>query len=136
MPKSYWLDRVNETIREALGELIEKRLKDPRIGFVTVTEVRTSPDLSVAKVYVSVLGDESARKASLAGLESARGFLRRSIAKVLDARHVPELRFVLDDSLDRAMAIEETLKEIHRQEETTREGEEDASPESPTEEEQ
>src|SRR5580700_9807877 len=95
--------RVNEAMREVLSDAIAKDLKDPRVGFVTVTGVKTSPDLRHARVYVSVLGDEPARDASLAGLRSAHGYLQGVIASQLTLKHTPALTFAYDDSVDRGM---------------------------------
>jgi ribosome-binding factor A len=101
--------RVNEAMREVLSDAIAKDLKDPRVGFVTVTGVKTSPDLRHARVYVSVLGDEPARDASLAGLRSAHGYLQGVIASQLTLKHTPALTFAYDDSVDRGMRITELL---------------------------
>ena len=117
MPKSYRKERLNERLKELIGELILRRIKDPRIGLVTITSARVAPDLTMAKVYFSVMGDESARAETKEGLESAKGFLRRTIGRELKLRQVPDLRFVYDDSLDRAMRIERAIKEIHEGEE-------------------
>jgi ribosome-binding factor A len=110
MAKSYRIERLNETIKEVLSELVLGQIKDPRVGFVTITAVRVSGDLSVAKVHYSVMGDETVRKETHDGLVSARAFLRKAIGNELKMRTAPELRFVYDDSLDRAMAIEDALR--------------------------
>ena len=101
--------RVDEALREVLSDAVGGDLKDPRIGFVTVTDVKTSPDLRHARVYVSVLGDDAARKASIEGLNSAHGLLQRRIAGELRLKRTPMLEFVLDDTVDKAMRIEELL---------------------------
>lgn len=103
--------RVGDQIRAELADLIQHEVRDPRIGFVTVTEVRMSPDLHYARVYVSVLGDEEQQNESLAVLERARGFLRAQIGNRVELRVVPELRFVIDDTLDRSERIDELLEE-------------------------
>ena len=103
--------RVDEAVRAVLGEAIAKGLRDPRVGFVTVTAVKTSPDLRHARVYVSVLGDPETREASLAGLSSARGYLQGVIASELTLKHTPALSFEYDDSVDRGMRISELLHE-------------------------
>jgi ribosome-binding factor A len=103
--------RVNEAVREVLSARIAEGLDDPRIGFVTVTSVETSPDLRHARVYVSVLGSQSEREATLAGLESAHGLLQQSIAAELRMKRTPTLRFVFDDSIDRGMRITELLED-------------------------
>jgi ribosome-binding factor A len=103
--------RVDEAIREVLSETLAAGLKDPRIGFVTVISVDTSPDLRHARVYVSVLGDDLQRAASLDGLASAHGFLQRAIATALDLKHTPTLTFHYDESIDRGLRIGELLRE-------------------------
>ena len=101
--------RVNEAVREVLSMAITNDLKDPRIGFVTVTSVDTSPDLRHAHVYVSVLGDPQERDASLAGLASSHGFLQSRVASELRLKHTPQLDFRFDDSIDRGLRIERLL---------------------------
>jgi ribosome-binding factor A len=108
------LRRVDEAMRQVLSDAVATDLKDPRIGFVTVTAVRTSPDLRHARVYVSVLGDPSAREASLEGLRSAHGFLQRRVAGELTLKHTPTLDFAYDDTADSAQRIQELLEEGRR----------------------
>ena len=103
--------RVNEAVREVLSARIAEGLNDPRIGFVTVTSVETSPDLRHARVYVSVLGSESERVDTLAGLASAHGLLQQSIARELRLKRTPTLEFIFDASVDRGMRITELLQE-------------------------
>src|SRR3954454_2026815 len=104
------LRRVDEAIRQVLSGAVQD-LKDPRVGFVTVTAVQTSPDLRHARVYASVLGDAAARDASLAGLRSAHGFLQRRVASELRLKHTPTLEFVYDDTAERAQRLEKLLRE-------------------------
>jgi ribosome-binding factor A len=104
--------RVDEAVRAVLGDAIAKDLQDPRVGFVTVTGVKTSPDLRHARVYVSVLGDESRREASLEGLRSAHGFLQGVVATQLSLKHTPTLKFEYDDSVDRGMRISHLIDEV------------------------
>ena len=101
--------RVNEVIRQVLGEVIATGLKDPRIGFVTVTDVDTSPDLRTARVYVSVLGGESEREKALAGLRSSHGFLQGRIAAELRMKRTPTLTFHYDESVERGVRISRLL---------------------------
>lgn len=101
--------RVDEAVRAVLSDVITQELKDPRVGFVTVTAVKTSPDLRHARVYVSVLGDEEARSASLDGLASAHGFLQRRIAGELRLKHTPTLAFEYDDTTDRGIRLSQLL---------------------------
>ena len=101
--------RVNEAIREILGDAIATELKDPRIGFVTVTEVDTSPDLRTARVYVSVLGSPEERESSLDGLRSAHGVLQGKIAGAMRMKRTPTLTFEYDESVDRGDRITRLL---------------------------
>jgi ribosome-binding factor A len=101
--------RVDVAMRAVLSDAIAKDLKDPRVGFVTVTGVKTSPDLRHARVYVSVLGDAAVRSASVDGLRSAHGFLQRRLATELSLKHTPSLTFEYDESVDRGMRISSLL---------------------------
>jgi ribosome-binding factor A len=106
------LDRVNQLIKEEISTLLQRELKDPRLGFVTVTEVETSKDLRTAKVFVSVLGDERQWTASLAALGSARGFVRNWLRQHLDLRATPEIDFRADRSMEHAARIQALLKTV------------------------
>jgi ribosome-binding factor A len=101
--------RVDEAVRAVLSDAITQDLKDPRVGFVTVTAVETSPDLRHARVYVSVLGDDAERAASLEGLASAHGYLQARVAGELRLKNTPTLDFLYDDTVDRGMRISELL---------------------------
>jgi ribosome-binding factor A len=103
--------RVNEAMRAVLSDAIATDIKDPRVGFVTVTGVKTSPDLRHARVYVSVLGDDAVREGSLEGLRSAHGFLQHRLASELRLKHTPALTFDYDDTVDRGMRISGILDE-------------------------
>ncbi|HWT26284.1 MAG TPA: 30S ribosome-binding factor RbfA [Solirubrobacteraceae bacterium] len=103
--------RVDEAVREVLSDAISHRLKDPRVGFVTVTAVETASDLRRARVYVSVLGDEKVRRRSLEGLASAHGVLQRAVAAELRLKHTPTLEFVYDDTTERGMRISRLLEQ-------------------------
>ena len=102
--------RVDEAVRQVLSDAVAQDLQDPRIGFVTVTIVKTTPDLRHARVYVSVLGSEAERTATLDGLQSAHGALQRRLARELRMKRTPTLEFLYDDTTDRAMALEELLR--------------------------
>lgn len=104
------IERVNELIKEVLSELVLTEVKDPRIGLVTITGVRVTNDLSSAKVLFSVMGDEAQRVETLKRLKAATPFLRRVLVRSMDVRIAPELRWMYDDSLDRAFRIEEMLR--------------------------
>ena len=103
--------RVDEAMREVLSDVLTHEVKDPRVGFVTVTDVKTSPDLSHARVYVSVLGDAEAVSASLEGLRSAQGFLQGRIGGELRLKHTPTLTFFHDDTAERAQRLERLMDE-------------------------
>ena len=106
--------RVDEAIRVVLSDAIAKDLKDPRVGFVTVTAVKTSPDLRHARVFVSVFGDERVRSESLEGLRSAHGFLQAQLAAELRFKHTPTLEFEYDESVDRGMRISQLIEDVGR----------------------
>jgi ribosome-binding factor A len=101
--------RVDEAIRQVIGDALAGDIKDPRVGFVTVTDVRTSADLSHARVYVSVLGGTVQRDQTMAGLQSAHGYLQRRISGELRLRRTPTLVFHYDQTTDRAMRVEGIL---------------------------
>ena len=97
-------------MRKVIGSAIATDLEDPRIGFVTVTSVETSPDLRSARVYVSVLGDEAEREQTLTALQSSHGKLQAAIAREVRIKHTPTLKFSYDDSLERAVRISQLLE--------------------------
>jgi ribosome-binding factor A len=101
--------RINEVLREVIGGAISSDLNDPRIGFVTVTSVETSPDLRSAKVFVSVLGSEEEREATLAGLRSSHGVIQSRIAAETRMRRTPTLTFHYDETIERGMRISRLL---------------------------
>jgi ribosome-binding factor A len=102
--------RINEVLREVIGAAIAE-LSDPRIGFVTVTSVETSPDLRAAKVHVSVLGDEEQVRSTMTALNEARPYLRHEIGARTELRYVPDLTFVSDQTAERAARISTLLRE-------------------------
>jgi ribosome-binding factor A len=109
-------EQVAETLRQVVTDTLMREVRDPRVGFVTVTAVQVTNDLSHATVMVSVPGDDAARDRALEGLRSAAGFLRSRVAKTLTTRSVPELHFELDRGLAHAARIDELLNEIRREE--------------------
>lgn len=109
--------KVGEAIHKEISSLIIKGMKDPRVGFVTITAVDVTGDLQIAKVFFTVVGDEKARRDSEAGLKSAIPFMRREIGKQLRLRVVPELIFQYDSSIDYGQHIEKLLKQIHEKDE-------------------
>ncbi len=102
--------RIDEVMRKVIGSAIATDLEDPRIGFVTVTAVQTSPDLRSARVYVSVLGDEEEREATMAGLAAAHGKLQAAIAREVRIKHTPTLKFHYDETLERAVRLSRLLE--------------------------
>ena len=106
------LDRVNQLIKEEVSIILQRELKDPRLGFVTVTDVETSKDLRVARIFVSVLGNDAQWTASLAALASARGFIRSWLRQHLDMRVTPDLDFRADRSMEHAAKIQTLLKQV------------------------
>lgn len=106
------LERVNQLIKEEISMLVQRQLKDPRLGFVTITGVETSPDLKHAKVFVSVLGPEEQWAASFRALESARGFIWSWLRRHLDLRATPELLFRPDRSMEHAAHIQSLLASL------------------------
>ncbi len=105
-------EQVGDEIQRILGEVIQNEVKDPRVGFVTVTGVTVTPDLSRANVRLSVLGEAAERKETMRALERARGFLRRRVGEEITLRTVPEIVLHLDTSLDHAMRISELIHGI------------------------
>lgn len=105
--------RLGQLIQQEIAKLLVNEVKDPRVGFATVTEVRTAPDLTLARVFVSILGDDSQRQSTLTGLGKARGFLRRELAHRLKLRQMPELQFELDTTLDDVDRLESVFRSIN-----------------------
>jgi ribosome-binding factor A len=106
--------QVGEFLREELSDIIRREVKDPRIGFMSVTRVEMSPDLRYARVYISVLGTEDERKETLTALRSAAGFIRHHLKPRLRMRQIPELEFRDDRSMEHAEQIARALKEADR----------------------
>ncbi|HYF28551.1 MAG TPA: 30S ribosome-binding factor RbfA [Baekduia sp.] len=104
--------RVDEAVREVLGDAVSRDLKDPRIGFVTVTDVRTTSDLRHARVFVSVLGKPAEQEATLDGLRSAHGILQSRIARELRMKRTPTLEFALDHTAERAARMEALIDDV------------------------
>jgi ribosome-binding factor A len=104
--------RINEQIKKELSHILQHEIKDPRIGFVTVTAVETSGDLQLAKVYVSVFGSTKEKQETLAGLEKAKGYLRSEIGRRIQIRHIPELHFTIDNTLEHSEHIDRLLDQV------------------------
>ncbi|NMB45588.1 MAG: 30S ribosome-binding factor RbfA [Firmicutes bacterium] len=105
------VQRVREAIKQETSDIIQQ-MKDPRIGFVTVTDAEVSRDLRHVKIFVSVLGDEESKKASLEGLERATGYIRTEIGQRIRLRHTPEIIFRWDESLERGARISRILRDL------------------------
>jgi ribosome-binding factor A len=105
--------RVGDQIRVELAELLARAVKDPGLGFVTITQVKVTPDLQLARVFYTALGDEKARRATARALERARPFLRRQVGERLQLRRVPALEFRYDMSIEHTDRIEQILQELH-----------------------
>jgi len=105
-------EKLAETIHETVSLLLSRGLNDPRIGFVTITAVEVVDDLSVARIFFTVIGDEKAKKDSEAGLNSAKGYIRKELGRVLTIRHIPEIILNYDHSQDYGNRIDSILREI------------------------
>lgn len=110
------IEKIQELMKQEISQIILQELKDPRIGFVTVTQVEVTRDLSIAKVYVSIMGNEEKIAKSWKGLNSSLGFIRREVGHRIRLRVTPELKFVLDKSLDYSDHIQKLLLQIERDE--------------------
>ena len=105
-------NRVAEQIKKELGEILSQKIKDPRVGFVTITDVEVTGDLQNATVYISVLGDEEKKKESLEGLAKATGFIRSEIGQRIRLRKTPEIAFEFDEAFEYGNRIDTILRNI------------------------
>ncbi|CAM4020749.1 30S ribosome-binding factor RbfA [Bacillus manliponensis] len=108
-------NRVGEQMKKELGDIISRKIKDPRVGFVTVTDVRVSGDLQLATVYISVLGDEEQKENTLKGLAKAKGFIRSEIGQRIRLRKTPEISFEFDESIGYGHRIDTLLHQINKE---------------------
>lgn len=106
------IDRINQAIKEEISNIVQREVKDPRLGFVTITRAEVSRDLQHARVYFSVLGEKEKADAAQEGLDSARGFIRKLVGQRVRMRYTPEIEFIFDRSIEYGIRIEETLAEI------------------------
>ena len=106
-------DKINNIVQKAVSEIIQFELKNPKVGFVTITDVNVTSDLSYAKVFVSFLGQDARKEAGLKALNQSKGYIRTLLAKRLTVRKTPELIFVLDTTLDKGNKIESILHDIN-----------------------
>ena len=109
------LEKINAMLLKEISSIVRLELKDPHVGFVTISEVKVTNDLSYAKVYVSFLGKEERNAAGLKSLDRAKGFIRSELAKRIKLRKVPELTFVLDKSLENAKRIEDIIERVKKE---------------------
>lgn len=108
--------RVSTLIQRTLSDIIQRELKDPRVSFCTVSQVEVSSDLRYADIKVSIVGDQKQKQDAITGLKRATGFLRREVAQRIGLRHAPELRFEVDEAVERLMQIDRLLKQVHAEE--------------------
>lgn len=106
------LDRLRELMKEELSAIIQQEMKDPRVGFVSITDVELSSDLRHAKVFVSVFGDEQAKAQTMEALEGALGFIRTELGRRIKVHHIPEIAFRLDDSIERGTRVIQLLRQV------------------------
>ena len=109
--------RIGQQIQEEIARLLQRGLKDPRIGFVTITGAEVDRELRHATIYYSLIGEQAEKDATQEGLQSAAGFLRRELAKALKLRHTPELSFKFDASVEHGDKIERLIREVHKNDE-------------------
>jgi ribosome-binding factor A len=105
-------EKLGDLIREEVSRILIKGLKDPRIGFATITKVDVSDDLREAKIYYSIFGDEREKAESYEGLQSAKGFIKRELGRRVRMKYMPEINFIFDDSLEYGSRIEELLRNL------------------------
>ena len=115
MPNAYRQEKLGELIAAELSDLLRTRVKDPRVGFASITRVEMSGDLRYAKVFVSVMGDNEEQKETMKGLKNATGFLRHELASRLTLRFMPELVFKLDHSIEEGSRILELINKVERE---------------------
>jgi ribosome-binding factor A len=108
--------RVGHAIQQEISRMVKKDLKDPSIGFTTITHVKMSADLRYAKIYVSIMGSEEEKKKTLNGLARARGFIRKELAGRLNLRYTPELSFFIDDTIEKAAHLEKLFHKLEKEE--------------------
>jgi ribosome-binding factor A len=117
--------RVGELIKEELSEIIKRDLKDPRVGFVTITGVDVTPDLRRADIYISVLGSKREKEATLAVLQKAVGYFRKELAARIEMKYFPDLKFAIDPSIEAGMKIDKIIRKLHANDKAVEEEKED-----------
>ncbi len=106
------LARLRELFKEEISAILQREMKDPRVGFVSVIDVELSPDLRHAKIFVSILGDAEAKANTMAGLGNAQGFIRTELGKRIRLRHIPQVHFNLDESIERGARVQHLLRRV------------------------
>jgi ribosome-binding factor A len=117
-------ERVADLVRKEISEMLVKSIKDPRIGFVTITQVRVTEDCRVARIYYSVVGGSAEREESLKGLNSAKGYIRRELGHRMKMKYTPELLFQFDRSIEYSIHMEELIHHLHEEAEGKEAGDE------------
>jgi len=118
-PSSHRSERISTLVKEAIADALASEVNDPRVGFVTVISVEVTRDLSLARVRISVMGDDEEKQRALEGINSARGFIRSILARTLELRTVPELRFEMDSGLEHAARVDQILSSLRSKESQT-----------------
>jgi ribosome-binding factor A len=129
MAQGHRPDRVGDQIREEVSTLLAREVHDPGIGFVTITHVRVTPDLQLARVYYTRMGSEADRRATAKALHRASSFLRRQVGQRLRLRRVPQLEFVFDASVGHQARVEQLIQEIHEADASREHGHDESDPE-------
>jgi ribosome-binding factor A len=114
--------RVQEALRQEISKILQGEIKDPRIGFLTVTKVELTPDLRYAKVYFSILGEDKDKFKALNGLNSAKGYIKGLLSERIKLRFIPQIEFKIDESMDHAKQIYDILEQIKKEKKTDEEG--------------
>ena len=115
-------ERVADLIHKEISEMLVRSIKDPRIGFVTITRVTVSEDIRLAKVYFSMMGSEAERERSMSGLNSARGYVRKELGRRMRLKHTPDITFHFDPSIEYAIHIAEVIQQLHLEKEENENG--------------
>ncbi|MDP2921132.1 MAG: 30S ribosome-binding factor RbfA [Candidatus Omnitrophota bacterium] len=115
-------ERVEEQLKKEISKILQEDIKDPRIGFTTITRIDLTGDLRYARIYFSIMGDDKAKEESLKGIKSSVGFIRKLIAERMDLRYVPELYFKLDNSIEYSINLEKTFERIRYERENSKAG--------------
>lgn len=110
----YRQERLRELIKSEFGQILQRDLKDPRIGFVSVTDVELSTDFSHVKIFVSIMGNDEVKRLTMEGLESAKGFIRTELGKRIRLRHTPEVHLIADNSIEHGSRIFQLLEEVKK----------------------